>query len=780
MNIIHRLMAKLSMTLSRGVSHKLTPSQAPGENPEGKKQAVVDCTQDAFTLLSSSQGRLPSGWVRIIYTVNGTSSPATVTLFPDPGTGFNRRTAVQLPLSRCSKTSTTIFAHFPDLVQSLGLSYKNGPPPLTLGVLSATELGRKELALAVLKQLLTETARTPLRGPSLCLFLIRVLKHNDCKALVHFLNTGSSQPVEHAFTGLRYRDWITLYDSLSEEDCQAMTQRMETMEAPPVISLLLPVENPSKLLLRRTIESILNQKYPHWELCIACHGNVIHDVRTLLENYTISDPRIRLFPEHNNKRLYQAAKAALSLALGHWAGLLGQEDELPSHALYMAAETILAAPDLDMLYSDEDAIDIHGRRSAPRFKPDCNPDLLLSGNYIGRLTLCKRSLLEALGGFLPGFEGEIDHDLALRILEHCGPKRIGHIPHVLYHRRFLTQRAPEAVEASRLALVSHLERVGTHAKVKAIETNEDYPAGGWFRIHRPLPVAPPRISIIIPTRNRLNLLRPCVEGVLKNTNYTPFEVIILDNNSDDSETLIYLKAIARDKRVRVLPVPEAFNYSAINNYGVSEAQGDLIALCNNDLRVMHPDWLSEMASHALRPDIGAVGAKLLYDNDRIQHAGVILGVNGMAGHAHKLFPGDADGYCSRLKVIHNLSALTAACLVMRRTTFMEVGGLNEKDLKVAFNDVDLCLRIREAGYRLLWTPFAQLVHLESASRGDEESMTDKARFQRELNYMRAHWGGELDNDPAYSPNLTLDNEHFILAHPHRAHRPWKKLSPSKE
>jgi GT2 family glycosyltransferase len=361
----------------------------------------------------------------------------------------------------------------------------------------------------------------------------------------------------------------------------------------------------------------------------------------------------------------------------------------------------------------------------------------------------------------------------MRVIERTAANRIRHIPKILYHWRsvpgstaMLIGAKSYATQAAEKVITEHFVRIGVDATISPTK-------GSYWRVHYPLPAAAPRATLIIPTRNRLNVLRPCVESLLAKTNYPNFEILIVDNDSDDPETLTWLEQAAQaDSRVRVVRCPGEFNFSAINNFGVTQTDAPLIGLLNNDLEVIDGDWLNEMASHALRPEIGCVGAKLYYPDDRIQHAGVILGIGGVAAHAWQTHPRGAAGQAHRNLLQQNLSAVTAACLVIRREVYLEAGGLDEQ-LRVAFNDVDFCLAVRARGYRNLWTPYAELYHHESASRGAEDTLEKRDRFRGEVEYITAKWGDALVNDPAYNPNLTLTINDFTLALPPR---PWPPLA----
>lgn len=569
----------------------------------------------------------------------------------------------------------------------------------------------------------------------------------------------------HPVRAATYERWIQLHEPVAGAPGSASA-------AGPLISVLVPVYNPPEAWLRRAIESVQAQTYPRWELCLANDASTAPHVRPLLDEAARSDARIKVVHRAQNGHISRASNSALELATGEFIALLDHDDELAPHALAEVARAIAARPDADLLYSDEDKIDENGRRFAPYFKPDFLPDLFLGQNYLTHLAVYRASLLRSAGGFRAGFEGSQDWDLALRVFELTRPERIVHIPKILYHWRAIPgstaltlDQKNYHVAAARRALEEHLARTGRKATLEPV-------AGGHWRIRPALPAPAPLVSIIIPTRNGVRHLRRCIDSLLAKTTYPHWELILVDNGSDDPATLAYFKEVA-SPRIRVLPYPQPFNYSAINNFAAREARGSLLALLNDDLEVITPDWLEEMAAHALRPEIGCVGAMLYYPDDTIQHAGVVLGVGGpggvggVAGHAFKKFPRGSEGSFNRARLAQNYSAVTAACLVVRKALYEQVGGLDEHELAVAFNDVDFCLKVRATGVRNLWTPFAEFYHHESASRGLEDTPAKQARFRREVETMLARWGAQLQADPAYNPNLTLATEDFALAWPPR-------------
>jgi len=557
-----------------------------------------------------------------------------------------------------------------------------------------------------------------------------------------------------------YRQWLTQQPVLSSEQ---ISRQLAAFSYRPLISILLPTYDPVLKDLDRCIESVLAQHYPHWQLCIADDASINPRVLERLSHYAEQDSRIEVIFRPTNGHICAASNSALSLARGEYVALLDHDDRLVPEALYHVVETLQRQPQAELLYSDEDKVDDFDERYEPHFKPAWNPDLLLGQNYVSHLGVYRTSRVNAVGGFRQGFEGSQDHDLALRFCDGLGPDQIIRIPKVLYHwHAGQGSTATAAVEkdytgeAGLRAVQDHLNRNATGANVEPGKFPNTY------RIRWPLPDPAPLVSLLIPTRDQVSILRPCVEALLERTRYPNLEVLILDNGSTCRETLAFLDSLATDPRVRVLRWAQPFNYSAINNFGARHARGEILGLINNDIEPINEDWLEEMVAQACRDEIGCVGAKLYYPNGIVQHAGVLLGVGGVAGHAHKYFSRHEPGYFSRLHLAQNYSAVTAACLVVRKSVFDTVGGLDAENLAVAFNDVDFCLKVREAGYRNLWTPFAELYHHESVSRGADDTSAKRLRANREADYMRRRWRHRLFDDPAYHPNLTLTYEDFSL------------------
>jgi glycosyltransferase involved in cell wall biosynthesis len=563
-----------------------------------------------------------------------------------------------------------------------------------------------------------------------------------------------------------YDRWIQTYDLIGDKERGAIRERIAAMSSQPLISVIMPTYNTKAEWLREAIESVRMQLYPRWELCIADDLSSDLTTRSILEEYSEKDSRIKVVFREYNGHISAASNSALRVSNGEWIALLDHDDLLPEHALYCVAKAIIANPGANLFYSDEDKIDSFGRRYDPYFKCDWNPDLFYSQNMFSHLGVFKRELVEAVGGFREGLEGSQDYDLVLRCVEHAGDKTVHHIPHVLYHWRAHSNSTAKNVAVKPYAAVAGERALNEHFARQNVACQVDW-VGNGYRARYGLPATPPLVSLIIPTRNGLDLIRRCIESIVDRTTYPNYEILIVDNGSDDPEVLQYFASLSTDARIRVHRDDRPFNYSALNNQAVLQAKGELLGLVNNDIEVLSPDWLSEMVRLALQPSVGAVGARLLYPDERLQHGGIVLGIGGVAGHANKYSQPPYSNYFERTALVSAVSAGAAAWLVVGCSVELVVIGLNEKDLTVAFNDVDFCLRVAEAGYRNVCTPYAELYHYESATRGYEDDPVKRARFLSEMDYMRKRWGQLLEKDPCYSPNLSLEYEDFSFAWPPR-------------
>lgn len=563
-----------------------------------------------------------------------------------------------------------------------------------------------------------------------------------------------------------YAAWIERFDTLDAQARWEITEHIRTWESRPLISIIMPVYNPPLDLLRAAVDSVRYQLYPHWELCIADDASTMPQVHEYLEQLEQNDPQIKVVFREQNGHICAASNTAIDIATGDYLALVDNDDLLAEHALYWVARAVVEHPDAGLIYSDEDKIDIQGRRYDPNFKPDWNAFLFRSQNMISHLGVYRRDLVMQVGGFREGFEGSQDYDLALRCVERIEPAQIIHIPRVLYHWRAHPGSTAKAGDQKPYAAEAGLRALNEHLQRQSILAHADLLPMGMYRIHHQLPDAQPLVSLIIPTRNAHALVRQCIESIRRHTTYRNYEIVLVDNGSDDEEALSYFAELERLDAVIVVRDMRPFNYSALNNLAVKQARGELVGLINNDIEVISPGWLDEMVSLALLPSVGAVGARLWYPDDRLQHGGVITGIGGVAGHSHKYLPKGKYGYFGRVSLTQEFSAVTAACLVVRKSVFEQVNGLDEVNLKVAFNDVDFCLRLREAGYVNVFTPFAELYHHESATRGTEDTLIKQQRFNGEIDYMLGRWPG-IRMDYAYNPNLTLEHEDFGLAWPPR-------------
>lgn len=612
------------------------------------------------------------------------------------------------------------------------------------------------------------------RDPSPFFSTSRYLARNP-----HIAKNGTN-PLLH-FEGygwhLRNAKLVDDEEILTDADRKDIQLHIEKLQYKPLISVVMPVYNTPERYLHEAIASVIAQSYPNWEMCIANDASPELKVAQILNEFAEKDKRIRIVHRQTNGNISAATNSALELARGEFIALMDHDDLLHETALYEVAVEINAHPDVDAIYSDEDRIDDNSERSKAYFKTDFNPELFLSQNMISHLGVYRRSLIDKIGGMRVGFEGSQDYDLALRAWGATSNDRIRHIPAILYHWRhsasapsFSEAQLEKCVESARRAIQEFLDNEGEGAIVIAAPD-----IGSFSRIVRRIPEPQPLVSVIVPTKDRADLLSVCANGILNQTNYQNLELLIVDHESKEHKTLALFKKLQRDPRVRILPYEGAFNYSAMNNMAAAEAKGSILALVNNDIEVIAPDWLKEMISHAVRPEVGAVGAKLLYPDSRVQHAGVIVGLGGVAGHAFHLLDKWHPGYFFQAVLARAILAVTGACLVMRKAVFFEVNGLNSDDLTVAFNDVDLCLKIHVKGYRNVWTPFAQLVHHESLSRGAEDTPAKKARFKLECDYMKAQWKSLLENDPFYNPNLTLNSSDYDTAKLSRRQKPWTQI-----
>ncbi|WP_444921209.1 glycosyltransferase [Microbulbifer sp. CnH-101-G] len=544
-----------------------------------------------------------------------------------------------------------------------------------------------------------------------------------------------------------YRDWVkkiepTFWPELVENYCSIS------------FSIIMPIINTDTLdAIKDAVDSVCAQIHRNWKLFILSSATCNKDIYFWLNELVCSDNRIELIGCYELSNEFSNLIDTDSYHL-----LCPPRAVLAPKALSCFQYVLQSNPQAKVIYSDEDKLNESGRRCLPNFKSAWNPDLFFSDNYIGEFVLFAPSLLEQSNFIDFNLEQAWDYSLFLQVLRKLKhPSReIIHIPRILFHRQSF-QDPVTYVKSSQRVLQKYFNETGCSDVSIHVENNYRVLQVCW-----PLKMEEPLVSLLIPTRDMLPILRQCIDSILEKTAYQNYEILVLDNQSVKPETLNYLSHLKKLPNVRVIKYDAPFNYSAINNFGVQHTRGDIIGLINNDIEVISPNWLKEMVTHAIRPDIGCVGAKLYYSDGRIQHAGVVVGLGSLAGHVHKFYHRHEEGYMNRLKCTQNFSAVTAACMLVRKSIYEKVGGLDEKNFEVAFNDVDFCLKVKEAGYRNLWTPWAEMYHHESISRGIDNTPEKRARFDREAINLKTRWSTHERRDPYYSPFLTHTREDFTL------------------
>lgn len=581
---------------------------------------------------------------------------------------------------------------------------------------------------------------------------LRYLKHYGVKEFWVRLNERF-EPEE-----IPYGPWYEQYIPGKEELDRQKRRRWKKKYK---ISVVVPAYCTPELFLRQMLDSLLNQTYDNWELCIANGSPEDKGMEEILEEYADKDSRIRFQNLENNLGIAENTNAAFAMASGDFVGLLDHDDLLAPNALYEIAAALEQDEMTDAVYTDEDKVTTElDEHFQPHFKPDFNLDLLRSNNYICHFFVVRKKLVEQAGGFRREFDGAQDYDFIFRCVEKA--RKVAHIPEILYHWR--THKASTAdnpaskmyaFEAGKRAIEAHLDRMGVKGRVSHTKDL------GFYRVEYPVD-GEPLVSVIIPNKDEKESLKKCLDSVMELTSYSNYEILIIENNSTSEEIFHYYEELKTNEKIRVIAWEGEFNYSAINNYAVSYARGEYLLFLNNDITVINPRWMEELLGHCQRKEVGAVGAKLYYPDDTIQHAGCVIGMGGIAGHMFVNMQRSRTGYLHKASIQQDMSAVTAACMMMKRRVFAQVGGFSE-ELKVAFNDIDLCLKVRQAGYLIVYNPYAELYHYESKSRGVEDNKEKVRRFQREIEYIRCHWEEILkEGDPCYNKNLSLTKWNYSL------------------
>ncbi len=558
-----------------------------------------------------------------------------------------------------------------------------------------------------------------------------------------------------------------------------LVQKQRKFAYAPLISIVIPLYNTPQPFLRKLLTSITSQSYGNWELCLA-DGSTKKGPSAFVKKFYGNDKRIRLKHLKVNGGISENTNEAIRMAKGEFLMFADHDDFLEPDALYEFVKALNENPKLDLLYSDEDLCDEKGERFFfPRFKPDFNPDFLRSINYICHLVLVRRSLANEIGLLRKECDGAQDYDFLLRCIEKTD--QIHHIPKVLYHWRASEESTAGnqdskayAIDAGKRALTEHYARLGYEAEVSY--------TGIFIMYSMMLAVKEnPLVTVLIPNKDQVDTLDTCLTSIFEKTDYPNYEILIIENNSEQPETFAYYEKMKKQyANVRVVTYEGGFNYSAINNFGVRHAKGDYLLFLNNDTEVISPFWMREMLGFCQREDTAAVGAKLYYPDDLVQHAGVVVGIANFAGHVQSFKPKRDNGYFGRLRAVQDISAVTAACMMVKRSAFEQVGGFDE-DFVVSLNDVDLCLRLRELGLLIVQDSNVELYHYESKSRGYENTPEKQERFRKEILRFRKRWKEFLKKgDPYYSPNLTLVNGECTLRKPGEYCEVWEELFPNGE
>ena len=553
-----------------------------------------------------------------------------------------------------------------------------------------------------------------------------------------------------------YQEW---YEKNKPSEEELARQRKKKWKEPVTISVLVPAYRTPEVFLRQMIESVLNQTYPLLELCIADGSGENISVEKVVKEYQAKDQRVRYQRLEKNEGIAGNTNAAIRMATGDYLALFDHDDLLAPNALFEVASTI-EKDKADVVYTDEDKVTSDLKEHfQPHFKPDFNPDLLCSNNYICHLFVVKRSLALKLGGQDPAYDGAQDYDFIFRCTEEA--EKIVHIAKILYHWRVHQASTADnptskmyAFDAGKRAIEAHLQRI--RAKAEVSHTKDL----GFYRVKYQVQ-GNPKVSIVIPNKDEKETLKKCLESIWQKTTYSNYEIILVENNSTTREIRDYYQELDGKNGVRVVYWDKEFNYSAINNFGISYAKGEYILCLNNDITVISPEWMEELLANCQRPEVGIVGARLYYPDNTIQHAGIVLGMGGCAGSLFVGLARSRGGYLHKAALQQDLSAVTAACFMVKKEAFEKVGGFEEK-LAVAFNDVDFCLKVRHAGYLVVYDPYAELYHHESKTRGYENTEAKKRRFQEEIEYMRCHWMPDILRDPYYNENLSLKASDYSL------------------
>ncbi|AWP25482.1 glycosyl transferase family protein [Paenibacillus vortex V453] len=716
---------------------------------------ISDGNDPAFLI----EGNFFGGWNKISY-FSQSEEYIPLKLYWDIGEGFSEKDSKVICAILPGSLKYEQFIYIP--VGTINLRLDPGERELTFGLenLYFRKTTRLDVLLASFSRILKE------RGGGLVTFkniinkTYRTYKTQGLKAI--WRKAKSTLGIDSETSAQAYQIWI-IQNQLSDEDKLKINREVEQFTYKPLISIILPVYNVDEIWLRKCIDSVINQIYPNWELCIADDASPKPHIKKVLREYSERDARIKVVFREKNGHISESSNTALSIAQGEFIGLLDNDDELTIDALYENVRLLNEHPDADMIYSDEDKISVEGERNSPFFKPDWSPDLLMTHMYVCHFGVYRTSLVKKIGGFRNGLEGSQDFDLALRVSELT--HNIYHIPKILYHWRTIPESTASGPGAKNYTHYAGLKAVNDAIQRRGIdgyiEELEGY--SNFYRVHYNNRIDS-LVSIIIPTRDGV-LLDQCLSSLTKTLLDKKYEIIIVNNGSSLRDTYLLFekwKSILKDQ-LKIITVDEPFNYARINNVAVENASGELLLLLNDDIEVISSNWFDDMVGQAVREELGAVGAFLIYPDKTIQHSGLTLGLGKQraAGDGHHNRPITDPGYFGAMLSVKNVSAVTAACLMVKKEIYLKVGGMDE-NLSVAYNDVDFCLKLRSESYLNIWLPYVQMIHHESKTRGDDLLSNEKLiRLNKEALYLQNKWGNILLEDPYYNPNLSLDTGYAL-------------------
>jgi GT2 family glycosyltransferase len=713
--------------------------------------------------ISMVDGIFPSGWVLLQGSLVRRGGDYVARFQYDLGKGFVESQFFEIPASGKGVINEVIC--FPSGIRRMRFSPMGTAGEFELGTMTITKVGAVTRRWRMMHRVITTIFLHPKRKRKL-------IRLNLFRMLVDLKGTygAAGKLLAHA-PAPDYASWIARFDSIDASDYQKIKKVIDRFAYCPHFHLLLLADDVAQGGMQKTLDSLSNQIYSAFT-CVILNGNTSD---SSLERGINSPAQVveHIAQDHVAAWLKQFNVALAGKRAGEWVMLLRAGDVLAPHALYWFASEALANPGAAVVYSDDDSLDMNYQRRQPRFKPDWSLAHFRSTNFVGNAVALRGSEVVSAGGVNLDCFRYGNYDLLLRVVDavgDAGAAKVAHIPSVLLHRMIAPpsggkRRGSDGSHWNMDALRAHLARNGVIGEVSEILPE-------CWRVRYQLPEVPPLVSIIVPTRDEPTLLKQCVESILAKTAYPELEILVVDNQSADGNALAYLEQLAGRQRVRLLKYDLPFNYSAMNNMAVRAARGAVICLLNNDTEVISPDWLQEMVGCLLQPEVGVVGAKLYFPSGQVQHGGDLVGVGTIASHAHVFLQRDDPGYCNRAAVAQEFSAVTAACMIVRRSLYEELGGLDERHLPVAFNDVDFCLRARESGYRVVWTPHAELYHHEKVSRGKDRSAEGIRRERREVNYMLKRWRHMLNRDPFYNPNLSHERPDFSLSNAPMIERPW--------